>query len=310
MPSLRSKRDSSIGLTPEPESISSSSNSSPSLVSKLTPSKSKRNSFFSRSSPSTSPSQTKALAPKSSSSPSPSTIVSKALPTVELNGQAHPVQSREEGQTEVFSGYESAKRDLNGMNGLIFNGSNNGIVHLNGNGIGKMEEGESPPTSLPPSMTTGSTSTSASIESLESIKNSNDKALRMKISRSLASNEKEALLQPVAQTIPPPTSHSSSSDGTALLHEEFGYCSNESYRYTSEHRLGDSLPSPIEEEPSYFIVLSTYISYLILIVIGHMRDFFGKRLFPASYHHLVETNGYAALNSDFDSFYTRCVDFE
>ena len=136
MPSLRSKRDSSIGLTPEPESISSSSNSSPSLVSKLTPSKSKRNSFFSRSSPSPSPSQTKALAPKSSSSPSPSTIVSKALPTVELNGQAHPVQSREEaGQTEVFSGYESAKRDLNGMNGLILNGSKNGIVHLNFNRI-------------------------------------------------------------------------------------------------------------------------------------------------------------------------------
>lgn len=46
-------------------------------------------------------------------------------------------------------------------------------------------------------------------------------------------------------------------------------------------------------------------SYILLIVIGHMRDFFGKKFYPAAYAHLQPHNGYAALNSDFDSFYTR-----
>lgn len=193
------------------------------------------------------------------------------------------------------------------MNGMLVNGN-----HERENGGDSPNEGSSNSSSLPPSLTTASTATSASIESLESIKSQNERrALQLKLDRSLATNQKEASKQPIAQLIPPPTSttpptsHESSSDGTDLLHQEFGYCSNQSYRYTSQHRIGDSLPNPIEEEPSYFIVLSTYVSYLILIVIGHMRDYVGKRLFPNSYKHLVETNGYAALNSDFDSFYTR-----
>jgi serine palmitoyltransferase len=36
-----------------------------------------------------------------------------------------------------------------------------------------------------------------------------------------------------------------------------------------------------------------------------MRDFFGKRFRPLAYEHLMAHNGYAPLNSDFDSFYTR-----
>lgn len=36
-----------------------------------------------------------------------------------------------------------------------------------------------------------------------------------------------------------------------------------------------------------------------------MRDFLGKRLRKERYAHLMPHNGYAALNSDFDSFYTR-----
>ena len=58
-------------------------------------------------------------------------------------------------------------------------------------------------------------------------------------------------------------------------------------------------------------------SYLLLIVLGHVRDFFGKRFRPLHYAHVLPKNvsdrfltstyhqGYAALNSDFDSFYTR-----
>jgi hypothetical protein len=43
----------------------------------------------------------------------------------------------------------------------------------------------------------------------------------------------------------------------------------------------------VEQDPPYYILLSTYISYLILIVLGHVRDFVGKRLSPASYKHLM-----------------------
>jgi len=296
MPSLRSssKRDSSNGLDQESESFTSTTSTSP-ASNDLKSTTSKQNS--SPISPSSSP--------KSSSSPS--TITSKGLPTVELNGHPHPGQLRDEDGTDVFSGYEAAKRDMTAMNGLILNGNGhlNGIMNENGTGNEEDEtEGDSPTASLiAPSMTTGSTS--ASRDSLESIQASHDQAVQSKISRSLASNEKEAQLQPLAQIIPPKTSHSSSSDGTTLLHQEYGYCSNQFYRYTSQHRVGDPLPHPFEEEPSYFILISTYLTYLILIVVGHARDFFEKRMFPASFDHLVERNGYAALNSDFDSFYTR-----
>lgn len=59
------------------------------------------------------------------------------------------------------------------------------------------------------------------------------------------------------------------------------------------------------DEPPYFYLLTTYISYLILIAYGHVRDFFGKRFREPNYRHLKPRNGYAALNSDFDNFYVR-----
>ncbi|PFH51177.1 hypothetical protein AMATHDRAFT_75144 [Amanita thiersii Skay4041] len=90
------------------------------------------------------------------------------------------------------------------------------------------------------------------------------------------------------------------------VHAEFGHCANESYRYTSRHYPQDAPLDPhVEQDPPYYILLSTYISYLILIILGHIRDFVGKRLSPASYRHLIPRDGYAPLNSDFDSFYTR-----
>ena len=61
----------------------------------------------------------------------------------------------------------------------------------------------------------------------------------------------------------------------------------------------------ILDEPPYYYLLTTYISYLVLIIFGHIRDFFGKRFRPENYKHLKSANGYAALNSDFDNFYVR-----
>ncbi|KAJ7507318.1 pyridoxal phosphate-dependent transferase [Mycena galericulata] len=88
------------------------------------------------------------------------------------------------------------------------------------------------------------------------------------------------------------------------VHSEFGHCANEEYRSTSKHVPGTPLMHVVQEPP-YFIVISSYISYLILICIGHIRDFLGMRFFPDSYRHLMARDGYAPLNSDFDSFYTR-----
>lgn len=59
------------------------------------------------------------------------------------------------------------------------------------------------------------------------------------------------------------------------------------------------------DEPPYYYLLTTYISYLILIVFGHVRDFFGKRFREEHYRHLQAMDGYAPLNSDFDNFYVR-----
>lgn len=70
------------------------------------------------------------------------------------------------------------------------------------------------------------------------------------------------------------------------VHTEFGHCANEQYRYTSQHTPGASFDSA-EKEPPYYILLSTYISYLILICLGHVRDFLGKRFHPTSYRHLM-----------------------
>ncbi|KAF7978197.1 hypothetical protein HWV62_1414 [Athelia sp. TMB] len=98
----------------------------------------------------------------------------------------------------------------------------------------------------------------------------------------------------------PPTS----AHAFTTVHAEFGHCANDAFRYTSAYVEGEDL-SHADVEPPYYILLSTYASYLLLIVIGHLRDMVGKRFRPHAYRHLTEHQGYAPLNSDFDSFYIR-----
>jgi serine palmitoyltransferase len=90
----------------------------------------------------------------------------------------------------------------------------------------------------------------------------------------------------------------------ARQHAQFGPLGHQSHRYTSRH-TGDSFPQPVIDEPPYYYLLTTYIGYLILIIFGHVRDFFGKRFREQHYRHLKAMNGYAPLNSDFDNFYVR-----
>jgi serine palmitoyltransferase len=74
------------------------------------------------------------------------------------------------------------------------------------------------------------------------------------------------------------------------VHTEFGHCANESYRHRSAHPLGAPVKGHVDRDPPYYILLSTYISYIILISIGHIRDFFGKRGKSAEYRHLMPHN--------------------
>ncbi|KAI1313773.1 serine palmitoyltransferase [Xylaria venustula] len=86
---------------------------------------------------------------------------------------------------------------------------------------------------------------------------------------------------------------------------QFGPLVDASHRYVSMHH-GEPLAAPPEDEPPYYYVLTTYISYLLLLALGHVRDFFGKRFSKKPlYRTLRASNGYAPLNDDFDSFYTR-----
>lgn len=72
------------------------------------------------------------------------------------------------------------------------------------------------------------------------------------------------------------------------VHTEFGHCANEEYRYTSQHDGG-----PIQSrftDPPYYILITVYCTFILLIAIGHMRDFFGKRFRPLAYKHLMAHN--------------------
>ena len=86
---------------------------------------------------------------------------------------------------------------------------------------------------------------------------------------------------------------------------EFGPLISQNHRYVSAH-YGGSLDPPVVDEPPYYYVLTTYLSYLFLIFFGHARDFFGKRFSTQKhYKSLKAANGYAPLNDDFDNFYVR-----
>ncbi|KAI5954276.1 LCB2 [Candida jiufengensis] len=86
---------------------------------------------------------------------------------------------------------------------------------------------------------------------------------------------------------------------------EYGKLTSKKYLHISKHPIGEPLPIPIDDDPPYAILLSTYLNFLILIIIGHIRDFFGKIFKPQEYEHLVEKDGFAPWYDGFESFYVR-----
>ncbi|PIL23243.1 hypothetical protein GSI_14553 [Ganoderma sinense ZZ0214-1] len=133
-------------------------------------------------------------------------------------------------------------------------------------------------------------------------------------SSSITSSSEDTVLEETSNAFADGLSYSplhpsapTSDQPSTTVQSEFGHCANEDYRYTSQHRAGTAYKSIPEQDPPYYILLTTYIGYILLICLGHLRDFAGKRFRPADYKHLHPWNGYAALNSDFDSFYTRRI---
>ncbi len=105
---------------------------------------------------------------------------------------------------------------------------------------------------------------------------------------------------------PPTTLFEPPSDAEAELQRrkdaQFGPLLNRNHLYVSQHP-GGPLDPPVVDEPPYYYFLATYISYLLLIGLGHTRDFFGRRFKKGVASKLKK--GYAPLNDDFDNFYVR-----
>lgn len=74
------------------------------------------------------------------------------------------------------------------------------------------------------------------------------------------------------------------------VHTEFGHCGNDAYRYTSQYNPAHPVANLKEQDPPYYILLTTYISYILVIIFGHIRDFFGKRFKHSAYRHLLAHN--------------------
>lgn len=87
-------------------------------------------------------------------------------------------------------------------------------------------------------------------------------------------------------------------------HSQFGPLLSPSHRHVSRHSGGESV-DPIEDTPPYFWVVTTYISYLILIAVGHVCDALARRFDKKNFSQLMIHNGYAPLTDSSEAFYTR-----
>ncbi|KAK4179682.1 pyridoxal phosphate-dependent transferase [Triangularia setosa] len=123
------------------------------------------------------------------------------------------------------------------------------------------------------------------------------------ISLSAAAAGEQHIDEPPTTLFEPPSADEARKEERAA--SQFGPLLHPTHRHVSQS-FGQPLETPIEDEPPYYFVLTTYLSYLILIFCGHIRDFFGKRFGNKKHYQTLKAqNGYAPLNDDFDNFYVR-----
>ncbi|KAL2914025.1 serine palmitoyltransferase component [Polyrhizophydium stewartii] len=75
--------------------------------------------------------------------------------------------------------------------------------------------------------------------------------------------------------------------------------------YNSEAAAPPADEEHLIEEAPLFTLVTTYLSYFILILFGHMRDLIDSIVRPGEFRHLKAHGGYAPINSGFDTFYHR-----
>lgn len=95
-------------------------------------------------------------------------------------------------------------------------------------------------------------------------------------------------------------------DARTKRENEYGTALDDTGLYqvsTMDAQMADR--KPIIDAPPYYIVTLTYINYLILIILGHIHDFFGMRFQKRRHRDIVEFDGYAPWYSKFESFYVR-----
>lgn len=72
------------------------------------------------------------------------------------------------------------------------------------------------------------------------------------------------------------------------------------------YELNNEKNNAILESPPFWVIVTTYLSYAILIMYGRIRDFFGYKFGNFNrYNYLKSFDGYAPIVSGFDTFYQR-----
>ncbi|KAJ2306711.1 serine palmitoyltransferase component [Coemansia sp. RSA 2706] len=74
----------------------------------------------------------------------------------------------------------------------------------------------------------------------------------------------------------------------------------------SAEPLPHEKPHEIKDIPA-FTMVTTYLSFLLIVVLAHVEDFFGKLFMPQKYIQLRVQNGYAPMVTDFESLWHRHV---
>lgn len=86
---------------------------------------------------------------------------------------------------------------------------------------------------------------------------------------------------------------------------EFGALTSKKWLCVSRSDPKHPFKYPIADDPPYFIVIMTYLNYLVMILIGHIRDFFGMLFTPKKYQAMLPKDGYPPWYASFESFYPR-----
>jgi hypothetical protein len=92
------------------------------------------------------------------------------------------------------------------------------------------------------------------------------------------------------------TKNAVSSDENEEVHSTALEISSTTSDTTSSSSVLDEEDNELEKAP-LFVLVTTYLGYLVLILFGHVRDFFGKIFKRNEYAHLKEAKVLAIINS-------------